>query len=64
VREVQEETGLTIAIGDAKFLTATNDIFEAEQKHYVTLFVGCRVGDDVEPKVRLFSPHLLSKDSD
>ncbi len=36
-REVTEETGLTIAnIRQAAF---TNDIFEAESKHYATLFV-------------------------
>lgn len=57
-REVEEETGLTIITDDIRFLTATNDVFEAEGKHYVTLFVGCRVADDVEPKVRFLS--LLS----
>ena len=36
-REVFEETGLII--GDVTFATATNNIFEAENKHYVTLFV-------------------------
>ncbi|GAA5848663.1 hypothetical protein JCM8547_004588 [Rhodosporidiobolus lusitaniae] len=51
VREVEEETGLRTMESDVKFLTATNDIFEAESKHYVTLFVGCRVPDDVEPEV-------------
>ncbi|GAA5905394.1 hypothetical protein JCM5296_003705 [Sporobolomyces johnsonii] len=51
VREVLEETGLPIREGDVRFLTATNDVFEKEGKHYVTLFVGCRVPDDVQPEV-------------
>lgn len=36
-REVAEETGLTIA--RIRHLAFTNDRFEKEQKHYVTLFV-------------------------
>ncbi|GAA5830414.1 hypothetical protein JCM11251_001337 [Rhodosporidiobolus azoricus] len=51
VREVAEETGLVLEEKDVHFLTATNDIFAAEGKHYVTLFVAARVGDQVEPKV-------------
>ncbi|BGP06058.1 Nudix hydrolase 1 [Rhodotorula toruloides] len=51
VREVAEETGLAIREEDARFLTATNDIFEAEGKHYITMFVVCRVADDAKPQV-------------
>lgn len=36
-REVDEETGLEIT--GVGFATATNDVFEAEDKHYVTVFV-------------------------
>lgn len=36
-REVLEETGITIK--NIKFATATNDIFEKENKHYVTIFM-------------------------
>ena len=36
-REVLEETGLVVA--NLRLTTYTNDIFEAERKHYVTLFV-------------------------
>ena len=36
-REVLEETGLEIT--DVKNIAFTNDIFEKEGKHYVTLFV-------------------------
>ncbi|KPV75914.1 uncharacterized protein RHOBADRAFT_52926 [Rhodotorula graminis WP1] len=50
VREVAEETGLVVREDDVRFLTATNDVFAAERKHYVTLFVACRV-DDVKPEV-------------
>ena len=35
IREVREETGLEIQ--NLKLMTATNDIFEKEQKHYITL---------------------------
>lgn len=49
-REVGEETGL--AIQNVQFLTATNDIFEAEDKHYVTVFVVCTVnGEDKQPQL-------------
>ncbi|KAL1689292.1 NUDIX hydrolase domain-like protein [Schizophyllum commune] len=48
-REVLEETGLEIA--DITFLTATNDIMAAENKHYVTVFVRGRVaGERTEPQ--------------
>jgi 8-oxo-dGTP diphosphatase len=36
-REVAEETGVTIK--DIRFLAVTNDIFEAEEKHYVTIWM-------------------------
>src|SRR5579859_5532265 len=36
VRETQEETGVNIS--DVKFRVVTNDVFEAEQKHYITIW--------------------------
>ena len=36
-REVLEETG--VAIKNIRFFAVTNDIFEAEQKHYVTIWM-------------------------
>lgn len=36
-REVMEETGMEIT--NIRFLTATNDIFNKENKHYVTVWV-------------------------
>ncbi|HYX21485.1 MAG TPA: NUDIX hydrolase [Thermoanaerobaculia bacterium] len=39
VREVREETGLEIVRSSVRKLTFTNDVFEAEGKHYVTLYV-------------------------
>lgn len=59
VREVLEETGLEISEADVRFVTATNDIFEAEGKHYVTLFMACRVPDDAQPQVKLSSQSRL-----
>lgn len=38
-REVKEETG--ISIKNIRKATFTNDIFEKEKKHYVTIFVVC-----------------------
>jgi 8-oxo-dGTP diphosphatase len=35
-RETEEETG--VAIGPARFMGVTNDVFEADGKHYVTLW--------------------------
>ena len=39
IRETKEETGLDIK--DLKFFAVTNDIFEAESKHYVSIFMKC-----------------------
>ena len=36
-RETMEETGITIK--NICFGTATNDIFQAEEKHYITIFM-------------------------
>ncbi|KAJ5477290.1 hypothetical protein N7539_007434 [Penicillium diatomitis] len=43
-REILEETGLKIR--DIRYLTATNSVFVAENKHYVTIFMGAKVEDD------------------
>jgi 8-oxo-dGTP diphosphatase len=37
IRETQEETGVTIT--DVTFRAVTNDLFEAEEKHYVTIWM-------------------------
>lgn len=37
LREVFEETGLRIT--DPQFLALTNDVFEPDQKHYVSIFM-------------------------
>jgi len=49
-----EETGLTV--NDIHFLTATNSVFTAEHKHYVTIFMRATVkvgldGESPEPLV-------------
>lgn len=55
-RETEEETGLKVKA--VSLLTATNDIFEAEGKHYITLFVRCHMTDpNDKPQVRI---HLLN----
>ena len=37
-RETLEETGLKIS--DVRYLNATNSVFTAENKHYITVFMG------------------------
>ncbi|KAK0123365.1 hypothetical protein ONS96_010357 [Cadophora gregata f. sp. sojae] len=53
-REVLEETGLKIS--NIKFSTATNDVMEKDEKHYITLFV-VGVRDDVSQV-----PEVLEKE--
>lgn len=56
IREVMEETGLTIS--NITKIDFTNDIFEKENKHYITIFVkgSCESGD---PK--LMEPNKCTK---
>ncbi|KAF7122589.1 hypothetical protein CNMCM5793_000614 [Aspergillus hiratsukae] len=50
VREVLEETGLSVH--DVRFLTVTNDVMEAEGKHYITVYVGAIVKEDnAQPQI-------------
>lgn len=51
IREVKEETG--IIVKDPKFVGFTNDIFEKEKKHYITLFY--RVYSD-SPDTQVIEP--------
>ena len=48
-RETFEETGLKIR--DVRFLTATNSILKAENKHYITIFIGAVCEEGAEPQV-------------
>lgn len=43
-REVEEETGLKVK--NARYLTATNDVMEADGKHYITVFMVCEREDE------------------
>lgn len=43
-REILEETGLKIR--GVRFLTAMNSVFEAEGKHYVTIFMAAVLSND------------------
>jgi len=50
-RELDEETGLNVK--NIRYLTATNDIMKADNKHYITLFTVCvREDDSQEAEVR------------
>ena len=39
IREVEEETGITVS--NIRFAGLTNDMFQKENKHYVTIFMLC-----------------------
>ncbi|RDW91708.1 hypothetical protein BP5796_02873 [Coleophoma crateriformis] len=50
-RELDEETGLKVK--NLRYLTATNDIMKADNKHYITMFMVCeREDDSQEAEVR------------
>ncbi|KAJ5319252.1 uncharacterized protein MYU51_013565 [Penicillium brevicompactum] len=48
-RETLEETNLKI--GDVRYLTATNEVFEAERKHYITIFMGSVCEQGAQPEI-------------
>lgn len=57
-RETLEETGLVVR-PSPKVAAVTNDVFEKEGKHYITLFVWCDMADpSAVPEVRLPIPCL------
>ena len=49
MREVQEELGVTLS--DLKFRTMTNDVFEADKKHYVTIWMEAAIAAG-EPQLK------------
>ncbi|KAL6239867.1 hypothetical protein BDW75DRAFT_68500 [Aspergillus navahoensis] len=51
-RELEEETGIHVDENSIQYLTGTNDVFEKDGKHYVTIFVGVRVKGGQEPKIK------------
>lgn len=55
-REVWEEVG--IKIKKLRFGTITNDIFENEQKHYITI---CMIADFESGEVQLMEPDKCEK---
>ncbi|KAF4999655.1 hypothetical protein FGRMN_2304 [Fusarium graminum] len=49
-RETLEETGLQVRA--VKVVAVTNDVFEQEHKHYITIFVRCEMVDEsAEPQI-------------
>lgn len=51
-RETLEETGLKVK--GLKVVAVTNDVFDAQTKHYVTVFVLCqRENENEQPQVSL-----------
>lgn len=60
-RETLEETGLKVKA--VKVVAVTNDVFDAETKHYITVFVLCqRENANAEPQVCL-PIHLFHRSS-
>ncbi|MBU3965464.1 NUDIX domain-containing protein [Patescibacteria group bacterium] len=55
-REVMEEAG--IEIGNIRFGIATNDIFEDEQKHYITI---CMIVDFTSGVIKVMEPDKCEK---
>lgn len=55
-REVFEETSLQVE--NIKFVTLTNDIFEKENKHYITVFMVC---DYKSGDVKVMEPDKCEK---
>ncbi|KAI1159824.1 NUDIX hydrolase domain-like protein [Nemania serpens] len=53
-RETLEETGLRVK--GVKVVAVTNDVFDAESKHYITIFVQC-VMEDSEAKPQTLEPN-------
>ncbi|KAL4976406.1 NUDIX hydrolase domain-like protein [Aspergillus desertorum] len=51
-RELEEETGIHVDKNSVRYLTATNDVFKEDGKHYVTVFVGVRVRSGQEPEIK------------
>jgi len=56
IRETLEETGLSI--NNVRFGTVTNDIFQEEQKHYVTIIM---LSDYESGDLRLMEPDKCEK---
>lgn len=56
IREAEKEVGVSIT--DLTFRTITNDIFEEEEKHYVTIWIE---GTYVAGEARIKSPREMSE---
>jgi 8-oxo-dGTP diphosphatase len=56
IREVREETGVTIS--EPRFLAVTNDIFEDEGRHYATIWMEAQVEAG---EARVNSPREMSE---
>lgn len=56
LRETEEETG--IQISNLRFITATNDVFSEESRHYVTIYLK---GDYKSGKVTVMEPEKCER---
>jgi 8-oxo-dGTP diphosphatase len=56
IRETREETGLEV--GEPTFRSITNDLFEAEQKHYITIWMEARY---ISGEPRIAAPREMTE---
>lgn len=57
VREVYEETGISVGPSTASFVHAVNAIFPDSQAHYVTIFMKIHVSESLASQVRTMEPN-------
>ncbi|KAG2229919.1 NUDIX hydrolase domain-like protein [Thamnidium elegans] len=58
-REILEETNLTLDKEKIQFITALNNIMQAEQKHYVTIFMYNQIDYKTIGHVKVMEPEKL-----
>ncbi|HEV2614374.1 MAG TPA: NUDIX domain-containing protein [Gammaproteobacteria bacterium] len=61
VRETEEETGILLNTNNIRELGFTQDIFEQENKHYITCFLSCEL-DKTVVKPKIVEPDKFSSE--
>lgn len=56
-RELEEEAGLIVMPSKFRKLTFTNDVFQVEQKHYITLYMETTLPGTTTPEVFVKEPN-------
>lgn len=58
-REILEESNLSLDKSKIKFITATNNIMQKEQRHYVTIFMCCQIDLKEVQNTKVMEPEKL-----